>query len=106
LGYWNNPEATAKAINQTGWLLTGDQARMLDGFLYITGRIKDIIVLGNGEKVPPTDMELAILLDPLIEQVMVVGEGRPYLGALVVLDDAEAAKAGEVGEKMVAGRIA
>ena len=105
MGYWNNPEATARVKGEAGWLDTGDQARMHDGFLYITGRIKDIIVLGNGEKLPPTDMELAILLDPLVEQVMIVGEGKPYLSALVVLDDAEAAKAGSVSEKMVASRI-
>ena len=53
---------------------------------YITGRIKDIVVLSNGEKVPPGDMELALLLDPLIEQVMIVGEGRPFLSALMVLN--------------------
>ena len=106
LGYWNNPEATAKVKSATGWLDTGDQARMENGFLYITGRIKDIIVLGNGEKVPPVDMELAIQLDPLFAQALVVGEGRPYLGALVVLDKEEAKKAGELTDKMLAARIA
>jgi long-chain acyl-CoA synthetase len=106
MGYWNNPEATAKVKSPTGWLDTGDQARMENGFLYITGRIKDIIVLGNGEKVPPVDMELAILLDPLFEQVMIIGEGRPYLTALVVLKKDEAEKAGGVTEKAAAARIA
>jgi long-chain acyl-CoA synthetase len=86
LGYWNNPEATAQAIGESGWLHTGDQARIENGFLYITGRTKEIVVLGNGEKVPPVDMELAIQLDPLVEQAMIVGEGLPYLAALVVLD--------------------
>ncbi len=86
LGYWNNHAATARVIDSNGWLHTGDQARYENGFLYITGRIKDILVLSNGEKVPPGDMEMAIVLDPLFEQVMVVGEGRPYLGALVVLN--------------------
>jgi long-chain acyl-CoA synthetase len=105
LGYWNLPEATAKVLGPTGWLDTGDQARMHDGFLYITGRIKEIIVLGNGEKVPPADMESAIVLDPLIEQALVVGEGKPYLTALVVLDPDEAKKAGDVGDKAVAARI-
>jgi len=87
LGYWNNHAATAKVIDADGWLHTGDQAR-IDGtnHIYITGRIKDIMVLSNGEKVPPGDMESAIALDPLVEQVMVVGEGRPYLTALIVLD--------------------
>jgi len=86
LGYWNNHAATRAVIDSDGWLHTGDQARIEGKHLYITGRIKDILVLSNGEKVPPGDMELAIALDPLVEQVMVVGEGRPYLTALLVLD--------------------
>jgi long-chain acyl-CoA synthetase len=87
LGYWNNHAATAEMIDPEGWLHTGDQARIdEDGHIHITGRIKDILVLSNGEKFPPADMEMAIALDPLIEQVMVVGEGKPYLGALVVLN--------------------
>ncbi|MEW8507447.1 MAG: long-chain fatty acid--CoA ligase [Candidatus Thiodiazotropha sp.] len=87
LGYWNNHAATAEMIDPQGWLHTGDQARIdEDRHIYITGRIKDILVLSNGEKIPPSDMEMAIALDPLIEQIMVVGEGKPYLGALVVLN--------------------
>lgn len=85
LGYWNNHAATAKMIDADGWLHTGDQARISNGHVYITGRIKDILVLSNGEKVPPADMEMAISLDPLFEQVLVVGEGRSFLSALVVL---------------------
>ena len=106
LGYWKNPEATAKVKSADGWLDTGDQARMKGGFLYITGRIKEIIVLGNGEKVPPVDMELAIQLDPLFEQVMIVGEGKPYLAALVVLDAEESKRAGALSDKAVVNRIA
>jgi long-chain acyl-CoA synthetase len=87
LGYWNNHAATAEMIDQDGWLHTGDQARIdEDGHIHITGRIKDILVLSNGEKIPPSDMEMAITLDPLVDQVLVVGEGKPYLGALVVLN--------------------
>ncbi len=86
LGYWNNHAATAEIIDAEGWLHTGDQARLQDGHIIITGRLKDILVLSNGEKIPPGDMEVAITLDPLFEQVLVVGEGRPYLSALVVLD--------------------
>lgn len=87
LGYWNNHAATAEMIDPDGWLHTGDQARVdADGHIHITGRIKDILVLSNGEKIPPADMEMAIALDPLVEQVLVVGEGKPYLGALVVLN--------------------
>ena len=87
LGYWNNPEATMEMIDTKGWLHTGDRARIDDSnHIYITGRLKEIIVLATGEKVPPADMENAIVLDPLIEQAMVVGEGRPYLAVLVVLN--------------------
>ncbi len=85
LGYWNNPEATAAVLDEEGWLHTGDQARIApSGHIHITGRLKDIIVLSNGEKVPPGDMENAILMDELVEQIMVIGEGKPYLSALVV----------------------
>ncbi len=87
LGYWNNPEATAKMINPQGWLNTGDVVRIeASGHVIITGRTKEIIVLSNGEKVPPGDMELAIAQDPLFDQVMIYGEARPYLVALVVLN--------------------
>ncbi len=87
LGYWNNPDATRAIIGEDGWLHTGDIAQISDtGHLYITGRIKEIIVMSNGEKIPPNDMELAILQDPLFEQVMIYGEARPYLVALVVLN--------------------
>jgi long-chain acyl-CoA synthetase len=86
LGYWNNHSATKQVIDPEGWLHTGDQARIERNHIYITGRLKDILVLSNGEKIPPADMELAVALDPLFEQVMVVGEGRPYLTALLVLD--------------------
>jgi long-chain acyl-CoA synthetase len=86
-GYWKNEEATRAMIDVDGWLHSGDQTRVDDkGHYYIIGRIKDIIVLNNGEKVPPTDIESAILLDPLFEQVMVVGEGKPYLAAIAVLN--------------------
>ena len=86
LGYWNNHVATAEMIDPEGWLHTGDQARIEGGRIYITGRIKDILVLSNGEKVPPVDMEAAICLDPLFEQALVVGEARPSLAAVVVLN--------------------
>ncbi len=85
LGYWNNHAATAEMIDAEGWLHTGDQARIEGGCIYLTGRIKDILVLSNGEKIPPTDMELAICLDALFEQALVVGEGKSYMGALIVL---------------------
>jgi long-chain acyl-CoA synthetase len=104
-GYWRNPEATAKVLRPDGWLDTGDQARMKDGFIYITGRIKEIIVLGNGEKVPPVDMELAIQLDPLFDQALVVGEGKPFLSALLVLNPAQKEKLGKVDDKAIVNRV-
>jgi long-chain acyl-CoA synthetase len=100
-GYWQDEAATRAAFTADGWLRTGDKARAdKDGFLYITGRLKEIIVLSNGEKVPPADMEMAIAMDPLIDQVMVIGEGQPYLTALLVLNpDAWRALAKEQGMK-------
>ena len=87
-GYWQDDEATRAMIDADGWLHSGDQVSVDAGGHYtIVGRLKDIIVLSNGEKVPPSEMEAAILLDPLFEQVMVVGEGKPYLAALAVLNE-------------------
>lgn len=87
LGYWNNPDATRAMINDDGWLSTGDIAHLSKtGHIYITGRIKEIIVMSNGEKIPPTDMELAILHNSMFDQAMVFGEARPYLVVLVVLN--------------------
>jgi len=87
LGYWHNEEATRAAIDSGGYFHTGDVARMdSSGHLCIAGRIKDILVLSNGEKIPPGDLEQAIGMNPLFEQAMIVGEGRPYLAALVVLN--------------------
>jgi long-chain acyl-CoA synthetase len=87
-GYWKDADATRAAIDSEGWLHSGDKASVdARGHYAIVGRLKDIIVLNNGEKVPPTDMESAILLDPLFEQVVVVGEGKPYLAALTVLNE-------------------
>ena len=87
LGYWNLPDATKAMFTADGWLNTGDTARFdKEGRLYITGRLKEIIVMSTGEKIPPVDMEAAILQDSLFEQVMILGEGRPYLSAFVVLN--------------------
>jgi long-chain acyl-CoA synthetase len=88
-GYWNNHAATAEIIDADGWLHTGDQVRIEDGHVYITGRIKDILVLSNGEKVPPMDMELALSLLPVIEQALVIGEGESFLAAILVLNPEE-----------------
>jgi long-chain acyl-CoA synthetase len=87
LGYWNNPEATSDLIDSDGWLNTGDIAHISEsGHITITGRLKEIIVMSNGEKVPPSEIEQAILQDHLFDQVMVLGESRPYLVALAVVN--------------------
>lgn len=87
MGYWNNPETTKAVLSPDGWLNSGDVASIdQQGHVTITGRLKDIIVLSTGEKVPPGDMEAAILRDLVFDQVMVIGEARPYLSALVVLN--------------------
>ena len=87
MGYWNNPEATAAIMDKDGWLNTGDTATISEsGHITITGRLKEIIVMSNGEKVPPADMEAAILHDRLFDQVMVYGEGHPALVVLAVVN--------------------
>lgn len=112
LGYWNNPAASKAVMDEEGWFHTGDQAQIKNNHIYITGRLKEIIVLSNGEKVSPADMEMAICLDPLIEQALVIGEGKPYLSLLVVLEPKvwkaeakaqgfDAQDAGVYSEKMV-----
>ena len=85
LGYWQRPDATAKTFDAEGWLRTGDIAEFVDGRIFIRGRIKDILVTSTGEKVPRADLESAITRDPLFEQVVVVGEAKPYLTALIVV---------------------
>ncbi|HEX9078937.1 MAG TPA: long-chain fatty acid--CoA ligase [Desulfuromonadaceae bacterium] len=88
LGYWGDKLASDAAICRDGWFRTGDQAALdHQGRITITGRLKEIIVLSSGEKVPPEDVELAITANPLFEQAMVVGERRPWLAALVVLNE-------------------
>jgi long-chain acyl-CoA synthetase len=84
LGYWRNDAATRAVIDPDGWLSTGDVAEIRDGKIYIRGRAKDILVLSNGEKLPPQDVELALLRDPAFLQVMLIGEGRPFPVLLAV----------------------
>jgi len=86
LGYWKNETATKEILSDDGWLQTGDIVKIENDHIYITGRSKDILVLSNGEKVPPSDMESAITIHPYFEQALIIGEGRSYLSALVVLN--------------------
>ncbi len=93
-GYWNLPEETEKALDDEGWLHTGDVAEMdADGFVRIVDRKKEIMVLSTGENVPPAVIEQRLVQDPVIAQVAVVADGRPYVGALVVVDEEALARA-------------
>ncbi|HEV3259750.1 MAG TPA: AMP-binding protein [Gemmataceae bacterium] len=83
-GYWNDLTATAEALRE-GWLHTGDLGNLdADGFLSITGRKKDLLVLSNGKKVVPAHIEGLLLADACIDQAVVHGEGRNFLTALIV----------------------
>lgn len=85
LGFWRDEAATRRIVDAEGWLHTGDQAVIGPrGHIRITGRIKDILVLSTGEKVSPADLEQALSAGPLLDRVMVLGDGRPYLAALAV----------------------
>lgn len=86
MGYWEQEEATHETIDPDGWLHTGDKARIEREHIYITGRLKEILVLSNGEKIPPADVEMAICSDPLFDQALVVGEQKPYLSAIIVVN--------------------
>jgi long-chain acyl-CoA synthetase len=84
-GYFGKPEATAKVLDAEGWFDTGDLGRLLpDGSLVLTGRAKDTIVLSSGENIEPGPLEEALAASPLVEQVMLVGQDRKQLGALLV----------------------
>ncbi|MBC7750772.1 MAG: long-chain fatty acid--CoA ligase [Candidatus Saccharibacteria bacterium] len=85
-GYWKRPEDTEKTMTLDGWLRTGDQANLDGGRIQIIGRIKDIIVTSTGEKISPSDLELAISADPLFSQVFIIGENRPFISVFVVLN--------------------
>lgn len=84
-GYYRDASATAAAIRE-GWLATGDLGRLdADGFLFITGRKKEILVTSSGKNIAPVFLESLLTQDPLIMQAVVVGDGRAYLSALLVL---------------------
>ncbi|GAT73519.1 AMP-dependent synthetase/ligase [Microbacterium hydrocarbonoxydans] len=85
--YWNNPEATAEAFSEGGWFRTGDIGSFdSEGFLTITGRKKEIIVTAGGKNVAPAALEDPIRANPIVGQVVVVGDQRPFIAALVTLD--------------------
>jgi long-chain acyl-CoA synthetase len=86
LGYWNNEEQTREVLDSKGWLKTGDIASIENGFIHIIGRSKELLVTSTGEKIAPVPLELVLEQHPLIDQAMVVGEGKPYIAALLVLN--------------------
>jgi long-chain acyl-CoA synthetase len=85
-GYWNNPEATKETFDGE-WFKTGDIGELdEEGYLKITGRKKELIATAGGKKVAPALLEDPIRANPIIGQVVVVGEGKPFISALITLD--------------------
>ncbi|GAB3768105.1 long-chain acyl-CoA synthetase [Nocardioides ginsengisegetis] len=86
-GYWENEEATAEALERDGWFHTGDVGEVDDeGFVRITGRKKEIIVTAGGKNVAPAVLEDRLRAHALVDQCMVVGDGQPFIAALVTID--------------------
>ncbi|MGL5829717.1 MAG: long-chain fatty acid--CoA ligase, partial [Angustibacter sp.] len=85
-GYHHDPDETAKVL-QEGWLHTGDLGTISDGFLTITGRKKEMIVTAAGKNVAPAGLEDSLRAHPLISQCLVIGDQRPFISALITLDE-------------------
>jgi long-chain acyl-CoA synthetase len=86
-GYWNNGKASEDAFASDGWFHTGDLAEIDDeGFVHITGRKKEILVTAGGKNVAPSVLEDRVRAHPLISQCIVVGDGQPFVAALVTID--------------------
>jgi long-chain acyl-CoA synthetase len=93
-GYLKDPQSTAEVLTDEGWLRSGDIGEIDgDGFVTITDRKKDILVTANGKNVAPQNIENALKTFRLVSQVLVVGDRRPYVAALVTLDPEQAAQA-------------
>ncbi len=87
VGYYHQPDATAELVDPDGWMHTGDLGTIdADGYLTIIGRKKDLIINASGKNISPQEIETRLRYEPLISQAVVVGDGRPYLTALLTLD--------------------
>ncbi len=105
LGYYNDPEAT-KSVLRDGWLHTGDIAEIdPDGYVYITGRKKELIVSSNGKKIYPARIEMLFKTEPVINQVVLIGDRLPYVTALVTINSAEVATSAEAEVKKAVARV-
>ncbi len=91
-GYWNKPEKTAETFRD-GWLHTGDVGRIdEDGFIYILDRLKDIIITAGGKNITPSEIENRLKFSAYISDAVVVGDKRPYLSCLVMIDEENVTK--------------
>jgi long-chain acyl-CoA synthetase len=94
-GYYREPESTAASLTEDGWLCTGDVGEIdADGFLRITDRKKDLIITAGGKNIAPQNLENALKASRFVSQAIVVGDRRPYVTALLTLDEAEVAASG------------
>jgi long-chain acyl-CoA synthetase len=104
-GYYDDPVATA-AVLRDGWLYTGDIAEFdADGYVYITGRKKELIVSSNGKKIYPARIELLFKTEPVVNQVVLIGDRLPYVTALVTINSAELADSAETEVKKAVARV-
>src|SRR5690606_16646312 len=86
-GYLNQPDKTRETLAPDGWLHTGDVGRLEeDGFLYLTDRMKDIIITAGGKNITPSEIENQLKFSPYISDAVVIGDRRPYLTCLVMID--------------------
>ncbi|MBT8214482.1 MAG: AMP-binding protein, partial [Acidimicrobiia bacterium] len=86
-GYWRNPEATAATLDTDGWLHTGDVGEWVDGtHVKIVDRIKDIIITAGGKNISPSEIENTLKMSPFVGEVIVIGDRRKFLSALIGID--------------------